>query len=63
MSLKLDRHSNWNAPQIGISPKFECHLNLNTTQIEMSLKLNVTQIKMSLNLECHSNWNVTQIGM
>ena len=35
-----------------MSLKFECHSNLNVTQIGMSLKY-----------EFHSNWNLTQIGM
>ena len=46
-----------------MSLKLECHSNWNATQIKMSLKLNVTQIKMSLSLECHPNCNVAQIGM
>ena len=46
-----------------MSLKLERHSNWTTTQIEISLKLNVIQIKMSLNLECHSNWNATQTGM
>ena len=41
----------------------EHHSYLNTTQIGMLLKLNVTQIKISLNWQSHSNWKVTQIGM
>ena len=33
------------------------HLN------ELTLKLNVTQNRMSLKMDCHSKWNVTQSGM
>ena len=42
-----------------MSLKLEHHSNQNATQI--SLKLNVTQIRISLKLECYS-WIVTQLG-
>ena len=61
MLIKLKCLLNWNVTQIGkwkvthigMSLKSERHINWNATQIEMSLKINVINVKVSLYLECH----------
>ena len=58
----MEYHSKWNVTQNRKSLKMKCYPNKKSLKFEFHLSLNVTQIEMSPKLELHSNKNVNQIG-